>query len=79
MSDSTRKFPTPIKLRDGRKVVTFGDARDLMSPLGDGRQIDPEWMLAVELLQFASNRDDRISAARARAQLLKVLKAEGLI
>jgi hypothetical protein len=78
MSQSARKFATPIKLNDGRKIVTLVDARDLMSPLRAGRQTDSDWMLATELLQFASTRDDRISAGRARAQLLKVLKLEGL-
>jgi len=49
----SRKFPTSINLKDGRKILTIGDARDLMSSLADGRQNDPAWQFAVELLQYA--------------------------
>jgi hypothetical protein len=73
------KLPTPIKLKDGRKIVTLDGARDLMSSLAEGHQDDPAWQYASELLHFASNREDRLSLARARAQLTQVLKAEGLI
>jgi hypothetical protein len=58
--------------------MTLGDARDLVSSLGSGRQADSDWMFAAELLQSASNRYDMISAGRARAQLLKALKLVGL-
>jgi hypothetical protein len=75
----TSKFPTSIKLKDGRKILTIGDARELMSSLANGRQNDPAWQFAVELLQFASTRDDGTSAGQARAQLVRVLKAEGLL
>jgi hypothetical protein len=75
----SRKFPTSINLKDGRKILTIGDARDLMSSLADGRQNDPAWQFAVELLQLASTRDDATSAGQARAQLARVLKAEGLL
>lgn len=75
----SRKFPTPINLKDGRKIPTIGDARDLMTSLADGRQNDPAWQFAVELLQYASTRDDPTPAGQARAQLVKILKADGLI
>jgi hypothetical protein len=75
----TRKFPTSISLKDGRKILTIGDARDLMSSLADGRQNGPAWQFAVELLQHASTRDDATPAGQARAQLVRVLRADGKI
>jgi hypothetical protein len=75
----SRKFPTSIKLKDGRKILTIGEARDLMSSLADGRQNDPAWQFAVELLQYSSTRVDATPAGQARAQLVRVLKADGLI
>jgi hypothetical protein len=75
----TRKFPTSINLKGGRKIRTIGDARDLMSSLADGRQDDPAWQFAVELLQHASTRVDATPSGQARAQLVRVLKAEGLL
>jgi hypothetical protein len=75
----SRKFAKPIVLKDGRTIATLADARDLMSPVEAGHQDDPAWRHARELLHFASNREDTLSLGRARAQLTRTLKAEGLI
>jgi hypothetical protein len=39
----TRKFPEPIKLKDGRKFATLGQARELMLALPERHQSRPFW------------------------------------
>jgi hypothetical protein len=75
----TRKLAKPIVLKDGRRIVSIGDARELMATVAPGHQDDPDWTLASDLLQNASMRHDAHSVSRARARMIKVLKAEGLL
>ena len=68
-----KKFWKPIKLKDGRKIDTLGEARDLILTLPQFRQRNPDWRLASELLARAS---ESISAVDdALTQLLRALKA----
>jgi hypothetical protein len=39
----------------------------------------PHWQHAVELLQKAASRDGGFALAQAHAQLLRALRAEGLL
>jgi hypothetical protein len=71
------KFWKPIKLNNGRKIETLGDARDLIQALPQGRRLNLEWQLAAELLARASEATSL--ADDALAQLLRALRAEELI
>jgi hypothetical protein len=75
----TRKFPEPIKLKDGRKIATLGQARELMLALPERHQIRPFWQYAAELLIDAAERGDRASVDDAAAQISRALAAEGLL
>jgi hypothetical protein len=71
------KFWKPVKLKDGRKIETFREARDLILTLPRFRQRNPDWLFASELFARAS---ESISAVDdALAQLLRALKAEKLV
>jgi hypothetical protein len=71
------KFWKPVKLKDGRTIETFGDARDLIRGLPQFRKGNPQWQFASELLARASEATSL--ADDALAQLLRVLKAERLV
>ena len=75
----TRKFPEPIKLKDGRKIATLGQAREVMLALPERHQLRPFWQYAAELLIDAAERGDRASIDNAAAQLRRALSAEGLL
>jgi hypothetical protein len=75
----SRKFTKPIVLKDGHKIATIGDARDLMASLAAGLQDDPDWNVAGDLLQTASIRHEPHPLSRARSRMIRMLKREGLI
>ena len=75
----TRKLPQPIKLKDGRKIATLGQARELMLALPERHQSRPFWQYAAELLIEAAERGDRASVDDAAAQISRALAAEGLL
>jgi hypothetical protein len=75
----TRKFPEPIKLKNGRTIATLGQARELMLALPERHQIRPFWQYAAELLIDAAERGDRASVDDAAVQLSRALAAEGLL
>jgi hypothetical protein len=75
----TRKFPEPIKLKNGRTIATLGQARELMLALPERHQIRPFWQYAAELLIDAAERGDRASVDDAAAQISRALAAEGLL
>jgi hypothetical protein len=75
----TRKFSEPIVLKDGRKIATLGQARELMLALPECHQLRPFWQYAAELLIDAAGRGDRASVDNAAAQLSRALSAEGLL
>jgi hypothetical protein len=76
MSWST-KIWKPIKLKDGRSIETLADARAIMLALPELHQRNPHWQYAAELLLSASNSKSAVDDATA--QLLRALKAEGLV
>jgi hypothetical protein len=55
----TRKLPQPIKLKDGRKIATLGQARELMLARPERHQIRLFWQYAAELLIEAAGRGNR--------------------
>jgi hypothetical protein len=73
----TRKFPKPIKLKDGRKIATLGQARELMLALPERHQSRPFWQYAAELLIEAAEHNGDVDDAAA--QLSRALAAEGLL
>jgi hypothetical protein len=75
----TQKFPEPIKLNNGRKIATLGQAREFMLALPERHQSRPFWQYAAELLIEAAERGDRAGVDDAAAQLSRALAAEGLI
>jgi hypothetical protein len=75
----TRKFPKPIKLKDGRKIANLGQARELMLALPERHQPRPFWQYAAELLIDAAESSNPASVGDAQAQLSRALAAEGLL
>jgi hypothetical protein len=75
----TRKFPEPIKLKDGREIATLGQARELMLALPERHQSRPFWRYAAQLLIDAAGRGDRARVDDAAAQISRALAAEGLL
>jgi hypothetical protein len=75
----TRKLAAPIVLKNGRKIATLGQARELMLALPERHQLRPFWQYAAELLIDAAGRGDRASVDNAAAQLSRALSAEGLL
>jgi hypothetical protein len=67
----------PVKLKDGRKIETLGEARDLIGSLPQFRRRNSEWQFALELLAWASEATSL--ADDALAQFLRALKADGLV
>lgn len=72
-----RKLAKPIALKNGRKIETLGEARELMLSLPPLYRRSPVWRFAAELLNYAAA--DRASLPDAEAQFTRALKAEGLI
>jgi hypothetical protein len=73
----TRKFPEPIKLKDGRKIATLGQARVIMRSLPAASQSRDDWFYAGGLMLEAATAGGPIR--ETAAQLMRALKAEGLI
>jgi len=71
------KFWKPIKLKDGRTIATLADARMLIMELPPHHQNKPDWENAGELLPRASRSISLTDVALA--QVLRALKAEGLV
>jgi hypothetical protein len=74
----TRRFPEPIRLKDGRTIATLGQARAVMLALPERHQSRPFWQYAAELLIDAAGRSNLDSVDDAAAQLSRALSAEGL-
>jgi hypothetical protein len=66
-----------VKLKDGRTIATLADARTLVLALPGLHQSNPYWQYAGEVLLRASTSKSAVDDALA--QLLRALKAEGLV
>jgi hypothetical protein len=74
----TKKLPEPIRLRDGRELITLSDARALILGLAESRQHRPTWTYAVELLLQAADTGKPDDLKDAWAQVSRAAHAEGL-
>jgi hypothetical protein len=73
----TAEFWRPIALKDGRMIATLAEARDLITTLPSLHQGAEHWQDADEMLSRAATAPSAVDDALA--QLLRALKAEGLI
>ena len=74
----SKKLPEPIRLRDGRELLTLSDARALILGLAESRQHRPTWAYAVELLLQAAETGKRADIADAWAQISRAALADGM-
>ena len=70
-------FWKPIKLRDGRTLITLEDARELIAALPASKQAESHWQNAQALLTRASISPSAMD--EALTVVLGALNAEGLI
>jgi hypothetical protein len=75
---SPRQFSAPILLKDGRKIATVGDVRELITALPLRQQMTTHWRYTSDLMHEAARRKGGPNDATL-AQLRKALKAEGLL
>jgi hypothetical protein len=73
------KFPRPVVLKDGRKIASLIQARDLIAALPPLHLKNAHWEYATDLVYDAARISDDASINMAHGQLLRALKAEGLI
>jgi|HubBroStandDraft_4_1064222.scaffolds.fasta_scaffold144462_3 hypothetical protein len=73
----SRPLPEPIVLKDGRVIATLNDARVIMRSLPAASQSRDDWFYAGGLMLEAATADGPIR--ETAAQLMRALKAEGLI
>jgi hypothetical protein len=74
-----RKLDEPIALKDGRMLVTLGDAHRLMLALPEARLRSYHWQYTSYLLKKFASRGSPSAFAQALAQLPRALKSEGLL
>jgi hypothetical protein len=74
-----RRLPETLYLKDGRKVATLAQARDVLLSLPAGRQADPLWQSAAQLLMETAYRSRRTPISDLRRQLLRTFVADRLI
>jgi hypothetical protein len=75
-----RKLPSPLHLKDARRLSTLRDAADLILSLPERLKANVHWEHAAELMMKAAK--PTASAADVEAfgdQFLRALKAERLI
>ena len=73
------KLSLPIKLRDGRELVTLMDVGKLMLGLPELSRVRPSWQHAAELLIEAAARGNRAKIAKMVDQLERALRVERMI
>jgi hypothetical protein len=76
----TRRFPTPLVLKDGQALASLAQARDFILEMTERRQAKDFWQQASESLMKAATRSStQGDIARAVDQLTAALRAEGLM
>ncbi len=73
----TRKLAKPIRLRDGRELVTLADARALILGLTERAQARPFWVYTAELLLEAAESDYDLT--QVSLQLWRALMRDGML
>jgi len=74
----TRKLIPPLVLKDGRVLATLSDIRDMILGLPEGRQREPYWQHAADLLRYAAE-NDKEAIDDMRAQLSRALYRDGFM
>jgi hypothetical protein len=74
-----RRLPKTFFLKDGRKVATLAQARDVLLSLPAARQADPIWQSAAELLVQTAYRNRHAVISDIGNCLLEILVAHRLI
>jgi hypothetical protein len=75
----TSKFPRPIHLKDGGTIASLIQARDIIVTLPELHLKNAHWEYATDLIFDAARVGDDVSIATAYEQLVRALKAEGLM
>jgi hypothetical protein len=73
-----KELPEPVRLRDGRELITLWDARALILGLAESRQARPTWLYATELILKAAETGKRADVANAWAQIARAAHADGM-
>ena len=73
----TRTLPEPIALKDGRKIATLNQAREVMLAIPLSNRRFAVWRFAAQRLEDACG-DERL-LQEAGELLTRALKVEGLI
>jgi hypothetical protein len=74
-----RRLPETLYLKDGRKVATLAQARDVLLSLPAGRRADPLWQSAAQLLMETAYRSRHAPISDIGGQLLRTFIADRLI
>jgi hypothetical protein len=74
----SKKLLEPVRLIDGRELITLSDARALILDLAESRQARPTWLDAVELLWKAAESGKRADITDAWAQIAPAAQADGV-
>jgi hypothetical protein len=75
----TSNFPRPVVLKDGRKVVSLVQARDLIVLIPSPHLQNAHWECATDFIYDAARSGDEVAIGVAYDQFLRALKAEGLL
>jgi hypothetical protein len=75
----TSKFPRPIVLRDGRRIGSLIQARDLIVLIPSAHLRNAHWEYATDLIYDAARNGDEVAIGHAYEQFTRALKAEGLL
>jgi hypothetical protein len=74
----SKRFDSPIALKDGRLLKTLRDAGELIAAFPADRQAFPPWTYAAELLLAAARSGRREAIADAWAQVRRAASVDGL-
>jgi hypothetical protein len=75
----TSKFPRPIVLKDGRKIGSLIQARDLIVLIPSPHLQNAHWEYATDLIYDAARNGDEVAIGLAYEQFTRALRVEGLI
>src|SRR5260370_19807568 len=76
---SSRKLTEPIVLKVGRTIATLSQAREMMLSIPIDRRRGEMWRYIAELLNEAAADNTASAHVDAEGQLIRALKAEGLL
>jgi hypothetical protein len=60
----TSKFPKPIVLKDGRKIISLIQARDLIALIPSLHRKNAHWEYATDLVYDAARSGDEVEIGR---------------